>query len=229
MPATATALNVPEVLNALERWINQRAKLDPRDYFSDWTDKSGISAYRSEVQSIAKQGVEARKALAEARSYPENPEALAEAFQRAFSGRLSWTDKGLEYCTGQYWPTEYRQAAGAVLRHYCNAVRPKFTPPKGRTYATISEIKAAAKAAGSHYFDKDSIRFFNAKIESGVLRGRYFLESIRFDANHPKEYKACYIDDEGGIETVRNEADKSHTYKLKSLALSAINQHAKGA
>jgi len=45
-------------------------------------------------------------------------EELTKAF-RAFSGRLTLeeTAKGgrLSYCPGQYWPTEYRAAACAVL------------------------------------------------------------------------------------------------------------------
>jgi hypothetical protein len=42
-------------------------------------------------------------------------EHLTAAFPRAFSGRLSWDGAKLDYCTGQYWPTEYRAAACAVL------------------------------------------------------------------------------------------------------------------
>lgn len=48
-------------------------------------------------------------------------EDLIEASRRAYSGRLTLnkTDKGYEidYCTGQYWPTEYRRAACAMLAH----------------------------------------------------------------------------------------------------------------
>jgi hypothetical protein len=33
---------------------------------------------------------------------------------RGYGGRLEWTGKGLQYTTGQYWPTEYRKAAAAV-------------------------------------------------------------------------------------------------------------------
>ena len=44
---------------------------------------------------------------------------LIEAFPRAYSGRLSINEDKervrFEYCTGQYWPTEYRKAACAVL------------------------------------------------------------------------------------------------------------------
>ena len=33
----------------------------------------------------------------------------------AYSGRLKFTDRGVEYCAGQNWSTEYRAAACAVL------------------------------------------------------------------------------------------------------------------
>ena len=39
---------------------------------------------------------------------------LKEAF-RAYSGRLTWDGSRLDYCTGQYFPTEYRKAVCAVL------------------------------------------------------------------------------------------------------------------
>ena len=45
----------------------------------------------------------------------ENLLRTPDAF-RAFSGRLSWDGASLSYCTGQYYPTEYRLAAAAVLR-----------------------------------------------------------------------------------------------------------------
>ena len=45
---------------------------------------------------------------------------VEQAARSTFSGRLSfrYSDKGVavDYCTGQYWPTEYRKAALAVLK-----------------------------------------------------------------------------------------------------------------
>jgi len=40
---------------------------------------------------------------------------LRDASRMAYSGRLKFTDRGVEYCTGQNWSTEYRAAACAVL------------------------------------------------------------------------------------------------------------------
>ena len=44
---------------------------------------------------------------------------LIDASERAFSGRLSIVENDgkvtIDYCTGQYWPTEYRAVVCAVL------------------------------------------------------------------------------------------------------------------
>ena len=40
---------------------------------------------------------------------------IRDASNSAFSGRLQFTDRGIQYCTGQHWSVEYRAAACAVL------------------------------------------------------------------------------------------------------------------
>lgn len=89
---TTPILNVDEVLNALERWINQRPGLDWRNYGAD---ENGRAAYRAEIRAIGKDKARAVAALDEARAIvsaeePDvRPALLADAF-RAFSGRLTW-------------------------------------------------------------------------------------------------------------------------------------------
>ncbi len=103
------------ILTALDRWIRQRPGLE----FGNYGD---VSAYRSELRSITRDGREARTLLQAVRWREESITLalLRESF-RAYSGRLSWAwspleGKGrLDYVTGQYWPTEYRRAACAVL------------------------------------------------------------------------------------------------------------------
>jgi hypothetical protein len=141
--------NVETILSALERFINQKPGLDPSNYYSlhdsIQRQRQGIAAYRQELRAIGKDRKRAHKALAEARGLsPARPELLIESFKRAFSGRLEWheaefipgydeTSKSdiqvktkserLEYTTGQYWPTEYRKAAAAVLEQYVSSWR----------------------------------------------------------------------------------------------------------
>lgn len=44
-------------------------------------------------------------------------------------------------------------------------------------YKNIAEIKTVNKAAGYHWFDRSTMRFFKSKIESGVYGGRFFVTS----------------------------------------------------
>lgn len=112
-----------QCIAALWAWIKQRPGLEPGNYISHGADHAGRQAYASEIRSITKDLHQARTLLRAVEIAPSSitMDRLREAFSRAFSGRLTWTyselDKGgrLEYCTGQYWPTEYRRAVCAVL------------------------------------------------------------------------------------------------------------------
>lgn len=41
----------------------------------------------------------------------------------------------------------------------------------------ISEVKANNKAAGFHFFDRDTMRFFKSRIESTVYKNNRFITS----------------------------------------------------
>lgn len=112
-----------QIIDLLEAWIKQRPGLDPANYgfpvygMEAW--KEAKRAYTSESRRITAQLHDARELLrAVELSGGLDADTLLNAF-RAFSGRLSIKQDGdewrLEYCTGQYWPTEYRAAACAVL------------------------------------------------------------------------------------------------------------------
>jgi len=111
MEATPTTT----ITNALHVWIRQRPGLEPGNYISGWHDTEGRRAYRAEVRSITRDLHDARALLAYVERNAIYAEDLTEAFRSAYSGRLSWDGVRLDYCTGQYWPTEYRRAVCAVL------------------------------------------------------------------------------------------------------------------
>lgn len=109
-------LTKEQILEALRKWINQRPGLKFGNC-GDW------KVYRSELRSITRDRSDALELL-RAVSMAESitAEVLAAFFRRAYSGRLELSEAGdnakaarLVYCTGQYWPTEYRKAAAAVL------------------------------------------------------------------------------------------------------------------
>jgi hypothetical protein len=93
--------NIPALLRT---FAEQRPGLE----FGNYGD---VKAYRAESRSITRDLHDARTILAACDNL--TPEQWADGF-RAFSGRLTLTDGRLEYCTGQYFPTEYRRAVCAV-------------------------------------------------------------------------------------------------------------------
>jgi hypothetical protein len=95
------------ILAAMGKWISQRPGLDFNNY-------GNVPAYRAELRSITRDLADARTLLRAVELSSMDTETLKGGF-RAFCGRLSWDGQQLDYCTGQYWPTEYRRAVAAVL------------------------------------------------------------------------------------------------------------------
>jgi hypothetical protein len=116
------------IIQALYAFAEQRPGLDPRNYISHGCDDAGRKIYQAESRSITKDLHHARALL---RNVEQNSSVTAEylkdAFKSAYKGRLALTlvnnDKPneerytalLDYCPGQYWPTEYRKAVCAVV------------------------------------------------------------------------------------------------------------------
>lgn len=104
----ASELTRAELLALLSAFINQRPGLE----FANYGD---YSSYRAESRSITADGHDARALLA-AVSWRDSIDArlIREALQG--SGRLTLSDDGrLDYCAGQYFPTEYRPAVCRLL------------------------------------------------------------------------------------------------------------------
>lgn len=98
----------PAIIAALRAWINQRPGLQ-------WGNYGDRKSYASEQRAILRDRRDAETLLSAVATIADiSGEDLAGAFD-AYSGRLSWDGSRLDYVTGQYWPTEYRKAACAVL------------------------------------------------------------------------------------------------------------------
>jgi hypothetical protein len=102
------------LFRALSAFVKSRPGLE----FCNYGD---VSSYRSELRSITKDRHHAEELMAcIAWRDSITVESIIAAAQGAFSGRLSIVPVGedgfrIEYCTGQYYPTEYRRAVCAVL------------------------------------------------------------------------------------------------------------------
>jgi hypothetical protein len=70
-------------------------------------------------------------------------------------------------------------------------------------YKTMSDVRAANRAGGQHFFSAGAMRFFNSKVESALYSGRYFITSERFRFDDPKAYTVREVMEKGAsIETV---------------------------
>ncbi len=112
------------IIEALNRWVSQRPGLE----FGNYGDPA---AYRAEVRSIGKDLQHARAMLDYVAWHDSiTAEMILDA---AKSGRLSIVVDGesvrIDYCTGQYWPTEYRPAVcrllSSVIWHWMRANDPQ--------------------------------------------------------------------------------------------------------
>ena len=101
------------ILASLAYFISKPPRLETGNYVSDSNDWRGRKALREERQSITRDLKTANFLLPMVEAQVDLS-TLKDAF-RAFSGRLSWDGSTLDYCTGQYYPTEYRKAVCAVL------------------------------------------------------------------------------------------------------------------
>ena len=105
-----TTTTKAELIDALAVWIMQRPGLEYGNY-------GDPKSYNAELRSIGVDLNHARTLLRYVATSQVTAEQILYAFRHSYSGRLSWDadQRRLDYCTGQYWPTEYRKAAAAVL------------------------------------------------------------------------------------------------------------------
>ena len=103
-----------QIIDLLEKWIKQRPGLDYNNY------GNSRDAYFGDLNPIMQERRDALRMLESVENSGMIAEQLLEGFS-AYSGRLQIVPSKkdgefkIEYCTGQYWPTEYRAVACAVL------------------------------------------------------------------------------------------------------------------
>ena len=116
-------MNVCTAARALVCYAAQHPGLEYGNYASGWNDTDGRRAYFAESHQITKHWHRVRNAVRSL--YGVTNDEIIEACRRAFSGRLTMeqTEKGwrVDYCSGQYWPTEYRKAVASVLEYAAEA------------------------------------------------------------------------------------------------------------
>lgn len=142
-----------EIINALYTFANKRPGLDPRDYIRSHDDSEGRSTYYAEARNITRDLRHSRALLRRVELSGITAAEIITASREAFSGRLTITATNdgvikIDYCIGQYFPTEYRKAVASVCaRALWNYWREDSKPADGiRQLARREFPRAIARA-----------------------------------------------------------------------------------
>ena len=130
-PYIRSASDIPPVLMALTVMAAKNPGLDPRDYGFDgqYSSPNWFSCYRGDSRRITKQLHDVTDAV-ESFYYLDGTDSdLIDASKSAYSGRLDITVTDgvidLDYCSGQYYPTEYRQCIAAIINQAVSKLQRK--------------------------------------------------------------------------------------------------------
>lgn len=95
------------------------------------------------------------------------------------------------------------------------------------SFTSMPAVRAAFSSAGSFWFSPGAMRFFNTKIESSLIGGRYFVTSERYETGSPKRFNIRKV-----IRNMENtpsldiETVGEHmTYTTKQQALNALEEY----
>ena len=89
-------------------------------------------------------------------------------------------------------------------------------------YNSISEIKIKNKEINQRWFSPQTMKFFNSKIETGVLKGKYFITSERREKYFPKKYSIRKAEENGSIDTIGEFQQFSSIEEAKDFLDSSI-------
>lgn len=201
------SVNEGLAISQLAAFAAQNSGLDFRNYYTPGDGRPGAwregrKAYTQEARSIGADWRRFKAALVLAAAENVTDADVIAAAPGAFSGRLTWQADKLawEYCTGQYWPTEYRKAAAAVLEAAIRDVR-QARPATKRAVSSIADLRRLNEQNGGCWFEPATMRFFGTRIESGIIRGRYFITSEQ-PPHGSRKFSVRSFDESGDVDTV---------------------------
>lgn len=203
-PVKATTADLTEnIFTTFRQWIDQRPGLDPRNYDrSGYASESrSIAKQKKEAHKAltlamaypfnAEAMIEATRAFSGrlqlvimTRTYngstgycPSCKFAPGKEHKYNCTGgtHVACTAVEIDYCTGQYWPTEYRAAAAAVLNRYIDEAKPKELPRENAEFHSIADLRDANERAGGKWFSRDNMRFFRSRLLPTLYHGHRLI------------------------------------------------------
>jgi hypothetical protein len=116
-----------EGLRRLAAFAAQNPRIEPMNY---GYGREGWRAYRREAAQVSRDLAEVRRLIGTAVNVGVTDDELIEACR---GDRLTIERDGVgglrvDYCTGQYWPTEYRRAVARVVRRAIDEAAARHYP-----------------------------------------------------------------------------------------------------
>lgn len=103
-----------------------------------------------------------------------------------------------------------------------------MTSKTGSPYRTLSDLRAANAAAGFHFFARDTMKWWRSRVESTLIRGRYFITSedeFALDGRRPERiYTVRFANDNASIDTMRSYL-RSKDNAREFIRLTAKGEH----
>jgi hypothetical protein len=136
---------------------------------------------------------------------------------------------GWSYCAGQYFPTEYRKAAATLLEYATRRVRQARPPETVERITTVAQLRDLNESNGGCWFSRGTMRFHRTKIQSGIIRGEYFitLDKRGFDDSAGYGYTVRAFNSEGDVRTsaLGSRGQQVGSFDSKREALDALTEH----
>lgn len=89
------------------------------------------------------------------------------------------------------------------------------------TFANVDEVRKANKAINHHWFDRESMAFFNSQVIGAdkLINKRFFVTGEQFDEKSPRLWSIRYAKPDGAVETY----GEFQAYETRRDALSAAH------
>src|SRR6266478_3745368 len=115
--------------------------------------------------------------------------------------RLELIDAHWVYCTGQYFPTEYRKAAATLLEYATRRVRQARPPETAECITSIAQLRDLNERNGGCWFSRSTMKFHGTTIQSGIIRDEYFitLDKRGFDESAGYGYTVRAFNSQGDV------------------------------
>jgi len=97
-----------------------------------------------------------------------------------------------------------------------------------KLFNTLSEVRQANKSLGNYWFNRHTMKFWGSKIESSLLKGRFFISSELSIRKDNRRFTIREVKPDGSIETLNiNKLDGFRAYYSKDQAKDSLNEYLK--